>query len=187
MQYNSIAVQQPKKRKLFILLTQFPGLDAKAMRCWTRFPYTHASIGLEEDLNTFYSFVVKGFIVEDISRYNKPGRPPFPCALYELEVTQAVYDRVKDLLQNFVKHRSTLRYSYWGLLLSLIHIPSRWKGRYFCSQFVAEVLQRCKATRLKKSSTLYLPKDLHRLNDLKLVFQGDLLNMTQAYPSPTGA
>ncbi|MBQ7345675.1 MAG: hypothetical protein IJW45_06410 [Oscillospiraceae bacterium] len=173
-------------RKIYILLTRFPGLDAKALSCYTRFPYSHASVGLEEDTNTFYSFVVKGFIVEDIARYCKADRPPFPCALYELEVTQAVYDRVKDLLQNFVKHRSTLRYSYWGLLLSLIHIPSRWKGRYFCSQFVAEVLQRCKATRLKKSSTLYLPKDLHRLTDLKLVFQGDLLNMTQTYPSPAG-
>ena len=117
-------------RKIYILLTRFPGLDAKALSYYTRFPYSHASVGLEEDTNIFYSFVVKGFIVEDIARYCRADRPPFPCALYELEVTQAVYDRVKDLLQNFVKHRSTLRYSYWGLLLSLIHIPWKLKNRY---------------------------------------------------------
>lgn len=173
------------KRKLFILLTRFPGLDAKALTCYTRFPYSHASVGLDEDMNTFYSFVVKGFIVEDIARYCKPGRDPFPCALYELEVSQAVYDRVKEMLQSFVARKSSLRYSYIGLLLSLIHIPSRWKGRYFCSQFVAEVLQRCKAAHLKKSSTLYLPKDLHHLRDLKMVFQGDLLRMTKHYAAPT--
>lgn len=185
MQYNSIAVQQPKKRKLFILLTQFPGLDAKAMRCWTRFPYTHASIGLEEDLNTFYSFVVKGFIVEDISRYNKPGRPPFPCALYELEVSPVVYQKAKQMIQKFISNRANLRYSYMGLLLSLIHIPSHQQGHYFCSHFVAELLQRCNARRLHKRSTLYLPKDLQRISGVKMIFQGDLLRMSRRFaPHP---
>lgn len=185
MKHNSITIGQGEKRKLFILLTQFPGLDAKAMRCWTRFPYTHASIGLEEDLNTFYSFVVKGFIVEDISRYNKPGRTPFPCALYELEVPVAVYDKAKQIIQKFISNRSSLRYSYVGLFLSLVKIPSRQKGEYFCSHFVAELLQRCNAARLKKRSSLYLPKDLQRMNGLKMVFQGDLLHMSKRFcPHP---
>ena len=171
------------QRRIFVLLTQFPGREARLLRWYTGCPYTHVSLGLDEDMNTFYSFVMKGFIVEDIARYcAKPGRAPFPCALYELEVTQAVYDRMKALLQSFVARKASLRYSHFGLFLSLIHIPSRRKGRYFCSQFVAEVLQRCKATHLKKSSTLYLPKDLHRLNDLKMIFQGDLLHMTKRYP-----
>jgi hypothetical protein len=170
------------KRKINILLTQFPGMDAKALRRCTGFPYCHASVGLEEDMNTFYSFVVKGFIVEDIHRYCK--RDASPCALYQLEVTPEVYERVRNLLQSFVRQKPKLRYSYLGLLLSLIHIPSRWKHRYFCSQFVAQVLQRCHATRLRKSSTTYLPRDLHRLQDLRLVFQGDLPHMLERYATP---
>lgn len=170
-------------RKINILLTQFPGLDARALRKCTRFPYCHASVGLDEDINTFYSFVVKGFIVEDIHRYCK--KDAFPCALYQLEVSQEVYDRTCDMLRSFVERRTTLRYSYLGLFLSLVHIPSRWKHRYFCSQFVAEVLQRCRATRLKKSSSTYLPKDLHRLEDLKLIFQGDLRQMLHRFPAPS--
>lgn len=169
------------KRKIYVLLTQFPGLDAKAMRYYTRFPYTHASVGLEEDLNTFYSFVNKGFIVEDINRYNKPDRAPFPCALYELEVPQSVYDAVKRMISNFIKDRSSLRYDTLGLFLSLVKIPNRRKGRYFCSQFVAVVLKRSKAADLKKHTALYLPKDLHRLKDLKMVFQGDLLRMSARF------
>ena len=176
-----------KKRKLFILLTRFPGLDAKLLMSCMRFPYSHASVGLEEDLQTYYSFVVKGFIVEDIVRYCKPGRAPFPCALYELEVPEPVYNMVKVTLQDFVQRKKSLRYSFIGILLSLIHIPTRWKGRYFCSQFVAEVLQKCKATKLKKSSTLYFPKDLLHLPGMKLVFQGDLLKLSQNPPAlPAG-
>ena len=169
------------KRKLYVLLTQFPGLDAKAMRFYTRFPYTHASVGLDEDLNTFYSFVNKGFIVEDIARYNKPGRAPFPCALYELEVPQQVYDAVKRIIQNFIKDKASLRYDTLGLFLSFVKIPNHRQGRYFCSQFVAEVLQRSRAARLKKNTALYLPKDLHRLKDLNMIFQGDLLRMSRQF------
>lgn len=172
------------KRKLFILLTRFPGLDSDALRWWTRFPYTHASIGLDEDMNTFYSFVVKGFIIEDIARYNrKPGRAPFPCVLYELEVSETVYQKAKQMLLKFVSNRENLRYNTLGMLLSLIKIPSRRQSRYFCSHFVAELLQRCDAARLKKRSTLYLPRDLQKLSEVKMIFQGDLLRMSQQYPA----
>lgn len=173
------------ERKLFILLTRFPGLDARAMMCYTRFPYSHASVGLEEDMDTFYSFVNKGFIEEKLTRYCRPGRTPFPCALYEVKVSQEIYDRAKALLQSFVERKASLRYSTLGLYLSLIHIPARWKDRYFCSQFVAEILQRCKAAKLKKSSTLYLPKDLNKLREATMVFQGDLLRLTHRYPPLT--
>ena len=73
-----------KYRKIYILMTQYPGFDAKILRLRTRFPYTHASVGLEEDMDTFYTFVSKGYLVESITRYEKPGRPSFPCALYEI-------------------------------------------------------------------------------------------------------
>lgn len=162
------------KRKMYVMLTQFPGIDAKALRYYTRFPYIHASIGLEEDMNTFYSFVIKGFIVEDIARYNKPGRDPFPCALYELEVSEEAYQKAKQMLQNFVANKNALRYSKWGLFLCLIGIPNHLRRQYFCSHFVAEILQRSKAAKLKKSSSLYLAKDLSRLKGVQLVFQGNL-------------
>ena len=185
MQTTSSPAKQGEKRKLFILLTRFPGLDSDALRWWTRFPYTHASIGLDEDLNTFYSFVVKGFIVEDISRYNKPGRQPFPCALYELEVSPAVYQKAKQMLGKFVSNRANLHYNTMGMLLSLIRIPTRRKGHYFCSHFVAELLQQCNAARLKKRSNLYFPKDFQKMNGLKMVFQGDLLRMSKHFcPRP---
>ena len=170
------------RRKIYILLTQFPGWNSRAIQLWTRFPYTHASLGLEEDLNTFYSFVYKGFIVERITRYNKPGRKPFPCALYCLDVPDHIYWNTKQLVQSFQSNRTSLHYSRLGVVMGLIlRIPFRRKNHYFCSQFVAEVLSRCRAMRLKKDTTLYLPKDFSRSGELSLVFRGDLLQMARQY------
>ena len=171
------------KRKIFVLLTQFPGRSAKALRLWTRCPYTHVSIGLDEDMNTFYSFLMKGFIVEDIKRYNKPGRKPFRCELYAIDVSEEVYQDVKRQLHTYVQNRESLRYSKVGLALSLAGIPWRIKNGYICSYFVAEVLHRCTEIRLKRFSTLCMPKDFSRSRDMKMVFRGDLMHYANHFGS----
>lgn len=172
-----------EKRKIFVLLTQFPGFHSKALRVWTQCPYTHVSIGLDEDMNTFYSFVMKGFIVEDINRYNRPGRKPFPCALYSMEVSEETYQEVREYIEVFVRNRSRLRYSRLGLALSLARIPWKIENGYICSYFVAEILQRCTEARLHKHSTLCMPKDFSRSHHLKMVFQGDLQKYSRRFGS----
>lgn len=57
-----------KNKKIYILFTRFPDNGSKVIEALTGCYYPHASIGLEEDWNTFYSFVTKGFIVEKITR-----------------------------------------------------------------------------------------------------------------------
>lgn len=162
------------KRKIYILLTRFPDTGSKIIHALTGFRYTHASIGLEEDANTFYSFVEKGFIVEKIDRYVKPDRKPFECRVYELEVSARVYERIKDIVTTFVIHKPDLSYSRLGVVMGLCRVPVKRKHKFFCSQFVAEVLERSRAVILDKDSALYFPGDLTHLPGLKLNFQGNM-------------
>lgn len=171
------------KRKIFVLLTQFPGREARLLRWYTRCPYTHVSIGLDEDMNTFYSFVMKGFIVEDINRYNRPGRKPFRCELYSMEVSEETYQEVRSYIGTFVRRRSSLHYSKVGLALSLAGIPWKIKNGYICSYFVAEILQRCTDARLKKHAMLCMPKDFTRSRNFRMVFRGDLRNYASLFGS----
>lgn len=174
-------MKKNKTRKLYILLSRFPDNGSKFIHTMTGCYYTHASIGLEEDMNTFYSFVTKGFIVEKITRYLKPGREPFPCQLYELSVSRKVYKAVKDLINMYVGLKSRLRYSKLGLVLSLFRIPYKRRDHYFCSQFVAEILKYSKAARLKKGTELYLPADLRSLPGIRLNFQGNMQSFLKKY------
>ena len=169
-------------RKITILLTQYPTTMASAL-CWlTDFPYTHTSIGLSEDRNTYYSFVKKGFIVEKVTRYNKPGRAPFPCALYEIPVPERMYETIKAVLEDFVQRKAQLCDTHRSLLLSLLlYIPYQMEDRYFCSHFVAEVLKRAQLIREDKDSVLYLPKDFTKLPEARMVFRGNLHGLSEAY------
>jgi inositol transport system substrate-binding protein len=179
-----------KTRKIFLLLTELPGKTSQAIRLCTGYDYTHASIGLEEDMNTFYSFVMKGFIVEKLTRYVKPERVPFPCAMYELKVTEDVYRNIKALLERCVAYQGALRYTILGVILCLLHIPHRREGRFFCSHFMAEILNRSSAAHLHKDSALYLPRDLKNLPGMNQVFRGNLRGLLEQYaiaPLPAAA
>ena len=169
------------KRKVYILLTKFPGTWSRAIRCFSGSRYSHASIGLEEDLNTFYSFVYKGFIVEKVTRYLKPDREPFACQLYELEVSEEVYQRIKRIINEFIDNKEILQYTKIGTIMCLLHIPYRKRYCYFCSQFVAFILEMSEAVKLKKNSALYLPKDFKKMKDLRLHYEGNLKTMVDDF------
>ena len=171
---GNVIMKRKNKQKVYVLLTRFPDRGSKWIQALSGSYYTHASIGLEEDMNTFYSFVVKGFIVEDIHRYIKPDRAPFPCQVYELEVSEKVYAAVKRVIRYYIRRKQKLSYTRLGIVLSLLRIPFKRKDKYMCSHFVAEVLKRAKAARLKKFTVLYLPGDFKKLSEMKLVFEGNL-------------
>lgn len=168
-------------KKIYVLMTQYPGYDAKFLSWYSRFPYTHTSVGFEEDMDTFYTFVSKGFLVESITRYEKPGRPSFPCALYEIKVSEKVYNKLKEIVLTYKDNKADFKYSTLGLVLCFLKIPYKREKHYFCSQFVAEVLHNCEAVKLKKKSTLYFPKDISKLSELELVFQGTHLSFVEEF------
>ena len=170
-----------KRRKVFILLTRLRNRGARPLGALTGCYYTRASIGLDEDMDTFYSFVDKGFIVEKITRYIKPERPAFQCKLYELEVSEQVYQRLKGHLASFVKRKPLFRYTKLGVFMCLLRIPFRRKDHYFCSQFVAEALDKSRAAQLKKDCSLYLPKDFLKLPGVRLHFHGNLRGMASHF------
>ncbi len=159
-------------RKVYILLTRFSDTGARTVSALTLSKYNHASIGLEEDMNTFYSFVLKGFIVEKITRYEK--RFSLPCQVYELNVSDKAYDRLKKIISIFEENKYQMEYSRLGVLMSLLRIGYKRKYKYFCSQFVAEMLKLSESAYLKKKSSLYLPHHLKKIPGLDLKFQGNL-------------
>ena len=169
------------KRHIYVLLTRFPDRNAKLIGFLTNSYYTHASLGLEEDMNTFYSFIHKGFIVENLSRYLRPEWEPLPCQLYQLEVSETVYETVKRMVQIRAQQKKYLRYSRIGVVMCLMGIPFKRKNHYFCSQFVAETLHRSEALKLKKCCSLYFPGDFHKLPEVKLHYQGNLLSMLRHF------
>ena len=66
------------------------------------------------------------------------------------------------MIDEFQSRRFEWKYNLAGLLLSRLHIKRQKKDHYFCSEFVAEMLQRANVAEFKKSTAHYLPNRLEQ-------------------------
>lgn len=170
------------KRNIYIMLSQTNTGCSRILQFFTRAPYNHASIALDEDLNSLYSFarqnlyipLIAGFVKEDISEGIYKIHDNTLCEIYRLSITQDQYEILEKSIQKFKDNEDKYRYNFAGLVAMLFNIPFERQHHYVCSQFVAHVLQEAKAVEFEKHFTLMRPYDFKSLSDLDLIYSGKL-------------
>lgn len=121
--------------------------------------YTHASLGLGKQTETFYSFDFRGFRCEHPShRKIQNGQKDSLCL--QFRVSDSEYRQVEAAIQNAAK--GNIVYNTTGAVLSVLHIykPFKLRKAYFCSEFVSENLRVLPSFQLKKAANMYLPTNL---------------------------
>ena len=121
--------------------------------------YSHAAISVDDTDETYYSFNFKGF------RREKPRKHEdivSKSICYKLSVSKQEYDKIAQMIEEFQSKRFEWRYNLVGLLLSRIHISHTRQKHYYCSEFVAEMLEKAQVYNFKKSAAHYLPNRLER-------------------------
>lgn len=119
--------------------------------------FTHASIALDEENEFYYSFNMKGFRRE-CPKHHKNKDSKDIC--YHLEISEKNFQQIKMELEEFKRKEKEIGYCRIGVFLCFLHISHKFKNRYFCSQFVAEMLGLVDGISLKKDATLYMPNQL---------------------------
>lgn len=169
-------------RKVYIVLTQTKTYPARAIRFYTNEPYAHASIAFDEDLEEMYSFARRGlynpfnagFIREHIDKGVFGRYSSTTCSIYKLMISEEQYTSLRREIEVFNQNKEAYSYNYLGLLGAAFNIPIRSKNRYFCSQFVAYVLEKSGIHIFDKSYVLVKPKDIRINPNLTLMYQGRL-------------
>jgi len=142
-------------KKVTILLTKYSDWISTFVYHIAGRGYTHASLGLEDEPGVYYSFNYRGFCTETLEKHRRRGvEQSLSC---ELSVSEEAYEKLRQQVAAFQAHRAEFRYTRLGVACCILHLPLRWKGHYFCSQFVADLLQKADAVPLKKRAELYLP------------------------------
>ena len=166
------------ERTIYILLTRSGTWFSRLIHFATRDDYTHASIGLDGPDGPFYSFARKyrylalpaGLVEEQVTTC----RRAVPCCLYELRVSEETYFRLRRRLRSMYAQREEYRYSVLGAFACYFNLPLQRRRHYFCSQFVASLLEDCGAVELPKPPTLLRPADFCGVKGLRSVHQGVL-------------
>lgn len=173
------------KKTIYILLSRSGTWFSRLIHFATADQYTHASIGLDGPLGAFYSFARKqpqfalpaGLVEEQIRWGQIPSQRPSPCCLYGLTVDEEVYDRLREQLDEMYLRRNEYYYSILGTLACWFNLPLQRQHHYFCSQFVAALLQDSGAITLPKSAALVRPADFCQIKNLLPLHTGELGGM----------
>lgn len=170
------------ERSVFILLTNTGTIFTRVIQSYTKAPYNHASISFDRELSELYSFGRKhphnpldgGFVKEDIKLGTFSKYPNTTCVLYELKVSEREIEKMKRVLQVFIRSKEKFMYNLLGVIGVALKEPVEFSNSYFCSQFVAEVLQRSGIKIWDKLPALVTPDDFRQSERMHLIYEGKL-------------
>lgn len=149
-----------KKHKVSILFSTYTDIASRVVALTSGFGYTHVSISID-DSDYYYAFNTKGFRKEYPKKHLNRTKN---CIKYILEVTHRQYKKlckaIKDLERKNKKKK--LKYNWLGLFSCMISVPIKMENRYFCSQFVAKLLEKAEIMKFKRSTSRYLPNQLNK-------------------------
>lgn len=168
-------------KKIYIILTQSGTFISKLLKFFSKKPLNHASLALDKSLYEFYSFgrkvprnpFIGGFVIEHTNTgvFEIFGRSP--SLVIELPVTEEQYEKIKNTLQTFIKNKDIYKYDFINLPLvySKYHLNRR--NRFFCSQFVAYVLNSADIATPKVPEHIQ-PIDFLELANTTVIYKGDI-------------
>ncbi|WP_187119022.1 hypothetical protein [Bacillus marasmi] len=165
--------------EVYIVLTDTGSWLTKLIKCFTRRPLNHASISFTKDLKETYSFgrkhpnnpLVGGFVQEDLN--GKLFRNA-TCAIYRYRVSPTEFRKMHQCLKQIENHKQEYRYNFIGLFGVMFNKEIRRKNAFFCSQFVATILQKGGISLKNKPAGLVEPSDFAENEATQLVYAGQL-------------
>ncbi|WP_019914725.1 hypothetical protein [Paenibacillus sp. HW567] len=170
------------EHSVFILLTNTGTLFTKLIQGYTKAPYNHASIAFDRALSELYSFGRKhpnnplngGFVRENLQTGTFSKYPNTTCVIYELTVSEREVEKMRRVLHIFIRSRQKYLYNLLGIIGVALKEPVEFSNSYFCSQFVAEILDRSGIRLWNKLPALVTPDDFRQSDRLQLIYQGKL-------------
>lgn len=164
---------------IYVVLTRTNTMISKLIRLGTGHSYNHVSISLDDNLKELYSFGRRGkrnpfnggFVTESFNRGILSSRNT-RCKVYRILINEEQFKSLKDELGLFKVAEGCYGYNYLGAIMLRLNLTREHKSKYFCSQFVAFVLDRHKVLQFKKNPNLYFPADFEKHNELNLIYEG---------------
>lgn len=175
-------IEDKNVKYLFILLTDTGTWLSSTIKFVARTPLNHVSISFDEDLTELYSFGRKnlynpisgGFVTEDITGGVYYRFKETKCKILRLKVTSNQYDSVKNDCKLFYENKNNYSYNFIGLFCLLLKIPIKRENKYFCSEFVSELLENNGIHNFKKPSYFVTPHDFNLQPVMEKLFEGSL-------------
>ena len=178
-----------ENKRIYIVLTRTNTILSRLIGIIKNDEYTHASISLNKDLEVMYSFGRKNklnpfvgcFVKENLNEGVFEMHKNLKGLVIELEVTIKQYNKINELLNEFITNSNSYKYNYFGLIYNLLNIEACRSDRFLCSEFVYYLISESGVVNLNKPRNLIRPQDFLMLNS-KILYKGNLKSKITIIP-----
>lgn len=174
-------------RNIYILLTDTGTWFSRLIKFYTKAPYNHASISLDDNLEELYSFGRKvyynplsaGFIKEDLNQGVFLYKKNTKCILYKIAISENQYEEIFQEIDQFKCSPQHYRYNLLGVMGIALNKRIVRENAFTCSQFVASVLTASGIYAFEKYTELITPEDITKIPQLQFIYEGKLSDYQQ--------
>ena len=175
-------MEKEKNYRIYIVLSQTYSMLARTIKSITHENYSHVSIAFDENCEEMYSFgrKWKHFPFYGIFKREKLDEGLFlnknaHMAIYEIHVTKEQCENAKKRIKEIEK--SNNGYNIAGLLLAYFKIKLH-RNKYYCSEFVYEVLSSDGVEIIERDDKIFQPEELINrvINSVQnnLIYKGEI-------------
>lgn len=144
---DEAANKSQKLYPVYVVLVHSGTGVSKAIKAISHSEYSHASICFDSSLDKMYSFARKdprnpfigGFRYESIGK-GFYEQKEIPYAVYVVPCTENQIKKMKKRLNYFIQNQEKFTFDFTGLVTNYLGIVNNPAHRWFCSRFVADVL-----------------------------------------------
>ena len=177
-------------KQVYVLLARTQTFTSKFVHFFAPAPFTHTALALEPRTDKLYSyarrrlynFLIGGIFVENTKEFVYARFPDAPCVLYELDVSDEAYDKIKAHIDFLMDNYDTATYNFLGMLLMRLGIVWKREKKFTCSQFVAVAISKGEDTAFPKDPYVMLPSDFLKMEGMRKIYEGKVCdcNFSQA-------
>ena len=167
-------------KKIYIILTNTGTVISRIVKIYTRKKYGHVSIALDKKLKNMYSFgrlkatnpFIGGFVHESKNHGTFYRFKDTTATIYSLKIEDEKYNKLKEEIEFFKKTRREYSFNTIGLFAVAAHLKIKRKNKYYCAEFVQELLSRANVH--NEFPNIIKPEDFLKIPGLKKEYEGYL-------------
>ena len=171
---------EQNKYPLFVVLSYSGKGFSKIISKYTKSKFSHASLGLEPELDKLYSYNLSptgGFVVESLDNYRKTNSNSH-IAVFCTFLDKEQIRKVRLSIDQLLSVKDNTKYSFKNILGIGLNVEFESNISMICSQFVDRVLKMVNIDHTGKPSGLVTPNDLYinKSRDMYLIYDGPILD-----------
>ena len=165
------------KYPIYIVLMHSGTALANTIKKVTGDEFSHACISFNSKLDPLYSFGRKKLSMLDNGFVANSPKDEFftkftaKYAVYVMFVDKIALRKMQDRLKFFIDNDKSLKYDITALIKNYLNQASENERKYFCSRFVADILNA--GVSLDRVPSLYRPNDFNKFANVEKVNEGD--------------